>query len=136
MITDLLIALTIAINYLVFSLVFPLSWKIYYARHPPKNANDELWALLYVVPSILCASVTFSGMIARPLDDALGGRYFFYSTLFGAVLAILATMALVSMRPPEGPRGLRQTLFIGWAVGWLALLVVNVTVLQGLVPSI
>lgn len=135
--TVLWIALTVAVNYLTFGLVFPASWKVYYGRHPPKDENDELMMLVYVVVSILFASVTFSGLVAQLFDVTLGGRYFTYSTIFGAVLAIMAaTFIMVRRKPPPGPRGFRQTLFLGLGSGCLALVWVNATVLLGLVRSI
>lgn len=123
-------------GYLVYGFLFPLCWQAYCIRHPPLDADDETWGLVFVVSSILCGSVTFSYLIGKALDNPMAGRYLFYSTLFGAILVMQATTLLIDGKSHDTPRGLRQTALIGLAVGLIILTVANATVLLNLVPSL
>jgi uncharacterized BrkB/YihY/UPF0761 family membrane protein len=127
--------LIVGINYLVYGSLFPLCWKVYYTRHPPSEAFGEIFGLIFVVFSILCGATTFSYLMAKALDSRLAGGYLFYSTVFGVILIMLATMALLD-GTPNNPRGWKQTALIGFALGLVILTVANVTVLSNLVLSL
>jgi hypothetical protein len=73
--------------------------------------------------------------MAKALDSRLAGGYLFYSTVFGVILIMLATMALLD-GAPNNPRGWKQTALIGFALGLVILTVANVTVLSNLVLSL
>lgn len=127
--------LIVGISYLVYGSLFPLCWKVYYTRHPPSETLEEILGLIFVVSSILCGATTFSYLVAKALDSHLAGGYLSYSTVFGVILVMLATMLLVD-RTHNNPRGLKQTALIGLALGLVILTVANVTVLLNLVLSL
>ena len=129
--------LCVTINFTVYGSVFPICWKIRYARHPPRDAEDEVWNLAFVCLSMLFVAVTSSAVIGKIFGSTVAGGYFFYSTILGTLLAVLATsMVLYGGRSNRNPRGLERTMFLGLISGGVILVAINVTVFLSLVPSL
>jgi len=135
LIVNTVLLIGMSISYLTYGLLFPLCWEVYYERHPPEDPDDEGFGLVFVGSSLLCAATTLAGVVAKPIDGLFGGRYLFYSVIFGAVVVIQSTLLLVDGKSPKQPRGLRLTKSLGMLVGLAILTLVNATVILSLVPS-